>query len=154
MSHQLYGQKQLLVIKHDEAVARFSPGQAFSYKYKGSRKKVSTYIQSLADTAIITHSDTVMLHEIEKIYFEMGSFRHTLGAALIIAGAGRFIVDQINNIAVQGNRPSLDQEVNEFSISTIAAGLPLFLIRKKSHRMGYTYRPIIVTEQSYLYRSR
>lgn len=152
-SHLSFGQKQLVVLKYDEVVARFSPGQAFDFKYKGNREKISTYIRDISDTAIVTYDDTVSLYEIDRVYFEQHAFHQTLGAALVIVGAGRFVIDQINNLAVHGNKPSLDSEVNQFSISTVLLGLPMLLIRKRSQKMLYKYKAIIVNQDSYLYLS-
>ncbi|MEK6481376.1 hypothetical protein WJR50_27790 [Catalinimonas sp. 4WD22] len=153
LSHISYGQRQLVVLKYNEVVARFNPGQAFSFKYKGNSEKVSTYIRDISDSAIITYDDTLSIYEIDRIYFRQHAFHQTLGAALVIVGVGRFVVDQINNLAVHGNKPSLDSEVNQFSISTITVGLPLLLIRKKSQKMLYKYKAIIVENDSYLYAS-
>lgn len=150
-SQHAWGQKQLIVLKYNEVVARFNPGQAFSFTYKGNRKKVSSYIREFSDTSIITYDDTVSLYEIDRIYFKQHAFHQTLGAALVIVGVGRFVIDQINNLVVHGNQPSLDSEVNEFSISTVTIGLPLLLIRKKSQKMQYKYKAIIIEEDSYLY---
>jgi hypothetical protein len=152
-SHLSYAQRQLVVLKYDEVVARFSVGQTFDFKYKGSSDKISTYIQNFSNTEVITHDDTVSLYEIDKIYFKQHAVYRTIGAALVMVGVGRFVIDQINNVAVHGNRPSLDSEVNQFSISTVTAGLPLFLIRKRSQRMLYKYKAIIVDRDSHLYEN-
>lgn len=152
-SHQSYAQRQLVVLKYDEVVAHFSVGQNFAFKYKGNSDKISTYIQALSDTEVITHDDTVSLYEIDKIYFEQHAVHRTIGAALVMAGVGRFLIDQINNIAVHGNQPSLDSEVNQFSLSTVTVGLPLFLIKKRSQRMLYKYKAIIVNQDSHLYQN-
>lgn len=150
-SHMVCGQRQLVVLKYNEVVARFKPGQAFSFKYKGNREKVSTYIRDLSDTAIVTYDDTISVYEIDRIYFKQHAFHQTLGAALVIVGVGRFVIDQINNLAVHGNKPSLDSEVNQFSISTVTIGLPMLLIRKRSQKMLYKYKAIIVNQDSHLY---
>ncbi len=149
-AQEVEAQRQLVVVKYNEVVARFSPGQAFDFKYKGNKDKIATYIQSLSDTAIVTYNDTVSLYEIDRIYFEQHTVRRTIGAALIIVGVGRFMIDQINNMAVHGNKPSLDEEVNQFSLTTTAIGLPLFLIKKKSRKIQYKYKAIIVKQNSHL----
>lgn len=150
-SEPLHAQRQLVVLKHSEVVARFGEGQAFAFKYKGNPEKVSTYIRGLSDMEVFTHQDTVSMFEIDRIYFEQRAVRRTIGAALVMAGVGRFLIDQLNNFVVQGNAPSLDTEVNQFSISTVTTGLPLLLIKKRSQRMLYTYKAIIVTQDSHLY---
>jgi len=144
-------QHQLIVLKYDDVVARFNPGQPFAFKYKGQKEKISTYIRDIQESQIITYDDTISIYEIDRIYFEQRGFHQTIGTALIIAGVGRFVIDQINNLVVHGNQPSLDSEVNQFSISTVVLGLPMRLIKKKSQRMLYKYKAIIIDQESYLY---
>lgn len=150
-SHDLLAQRQLLVLRYDEVVARFSPGQTFEFKHKEGGKKVSTYIRGFSDTEVYTYDDTVSVFEIGTIYFQQHAVHHTIGKALLIGGIGGFLVDQLNNVVFYGNKPSLDGEVNRISMTAIGAGLPLTQIKKDSQRMDYKFKPLIVTQDSHLY---
>ena len=150
-SQELLAQRQLLVLRYNDVVARFSPGQSLEFKFKGSSKKVSTYIRGFSDTEIYTHDDTVSVFEIGTIYFHQHSVHHTIGKALLIGGIGGFLIDQLNNVLVYGNKPSLDGEVNRISMTAIGAGLPLTQIKKDSQKMDYKFKPLIVSQESYLY---
>ena len=147
------GQKQLVVLKRGEVVKYYDPGDDFVFKQKGVEGIRSTYVNNLSDTSIVTHRDTVAFHKIERIYFQQHSFHNTVGAFLVIGGTGYFLVDQINNVLVNGNKPQFDSDINNVSIPLIAIGLPLILTRKKSQRIGYRYRILTVTKESPLYRN-
>ena len=150
-SQDLLAQRQLLVLRYNEVVARFSPGQTFEYKQKGNKRKFSTYIRGFSDTEVYTHKDTVSVFEIGTIYFRQHAVHHTIGKALLIGGIGGFLVDQLNNVVFYGNKPSLDGEVNRISMTAVGAGLPLTQIKKDSQKMDYKFKPLIVTQDSHLY---
>ena len=145
-------QKQLVILKNDKVVKRFKPGDDFVFTLKGSKRTYQTYINNLSDTAIVTHRDTIPLYQIDRIYFKQRSFQYTVGAALVAAGIGYFLVDQVNYVFVIGNKPELNRDVNRFSIPTIAIGLPLFLFRKKSQHIRHNYHAYVVTKESIFYK--
>lgn len=153
VSHAVFCQKQLVVLKRGSVVAHFNPGDDFVFKKKGDSNKISTYVNNLSDTAVVTHRDTIPFRQIDRIYFTQHTFLQTIGTALTIAGAGYFLIDQINNVIVNGNRPKLDKDINRFSVPALAVGLPLIFIRKKSQRIGYKYRIMTVTKESPFYHS-
>jgi len=144
-------QRRLVVLRYNDVVARFAPGETFAFKYKGDREKITTIITGFSDTEIYTYADTVSVFEVGTIYFRQHALHHTIGKALLIAGAGGFLIDQFNNLVFYGNKPSLDGEVNRASLTAVIAGLPLTQIKKKSQKMDYKFRPLIVSEDSHLY---
>lgn len=147
----VYAQKQLIILKRNEVVQRFIPGDDFVYKKEDDRRIYVSYVNNLSDTAIVTHNDTVPYHRIERVYFEQKMFLNTLGKLLMIGGVGYFLVDQINNVFVYGNGFRLDRDVNRVTVIGVSAGVPLFFIRKKSVKIGYKYRLVMVKEGSVLY---
>lgn len=146
------GQKQLILLKREKVLLRLYPGDEFIYREKGSRTKRTTYVNNISDTAVVTHRDTVPFHTIDRIYFRQQKFYNTVGTVLVIFGAGLFLIDQINVTLVQGEKPSLDNRVSAISLSSLAAGLPLMLIRKHSQKMGYPHRLMMVDKGSVFYR--
>jgi hypothetical protein len=145
-------QKQLVVLKRQEVIKRYNPGDDIVIRKKGEKTLLKSYINNLSDTSVITHNDTIPYHHIERIYFKQRSFLNTLGAVLVIAGTGFFLIDQFNNVVVYGNGFQLDPYVTNRSIPAVAIGLPLYLIRKKSRRPGHKYRLIMADEGSIFYR--
>lgn len=147
-----WAQKQLVILKRDAVVKRYYPGDDFVFKRKGTDGVISSYINNLSDTAVVTHRDTIPFHEIERVYFMQHSFRNTLGAFFVIGGAGYFLVDQINNVLVNGNSAALDSDINKVSVPLLAAGLPMMLIKKRSQAIRRKYRLLTADSDSPFYR--
>ena len=145
-------QKQLVLLKRENVLLRLYPGDEFIYKLKGSRTVRTTYVNNLSETAVVTHRDTVPFHAIDRIYFKQHRFYNTVGAALVIFGAGLFIIDQVNVVLVNKQSPSLDSHVSTLSLGSLAVGLPMAFIKKKSQRIGYRVRLRMVEKGSGFYR--
>ena len=145
-------QKQLILLKKENVLLRLYPGDELVYKLKDGKTKITTYVNNLSDTAVVTHRDTVPFHRIERIYFEQRKFYNTIGSGLVIFGAGLFLIDQFNVAIVQGDSPSLDDRVSVISLSSLAVGLPMMLIRKKSQKLKYRTRLMMVEKGSGFYR--
>lgn len=147
-----FAQKQLVLLKKEDVLLRLYPGDEFIYSLKDDRRVRTTYVNNISDTAVVTHRDTVPFHTIERIYFRQKKFYNTVGNALVIFGAGLFLIDQFNHVVVQGNSPDLDSRVSSLSLASAVAGLPLMLIKKKSQKLRHHVRLMMVTESSPFYR--
>lgn len=145
-------QKQLVVLKREDVLLRLYPGDDFVFRLKDDKRVRASYVNNLSDTAVVTHRDTIPFHRIDRIYFPQHKFYNTVGTALVIFGGGLFLIDQINVVVVNGNEPDLDDNVTTISLSSLAAGLPLMLIRKKSQRIRYPTRIMMVDKGSGFYR--
>ena len=148
----LRAQKQLVLLKGEKVLLRLFPGDEFVYRLKGSKIIRTSYVNNLSDTAVVVHRDTVPFHTIDRIYFSQGRFYNLLGSALVTFGVGLFLVDQLNTVVVQGESPSLDSWVTTVSATSLAVGVPLLLIRKKSQKMKFRYRLLTVEKGSAFYR--
>jgi hypothetical protein len=145
-------QKQLVLLKREDVLLRLFPGDEFIYKLKGSNAVRNTYVNNLADTAVVTHRDTVPFHRIESIYFEQRKLYNTVGKGLVVFGVGLFLIDQFNMVIVHGQSPSLDSRVTTLSLTSLAVGLPLALVKKKSQKIKRPYRLLMVEEGSPFYQ--
>jgi hypothetical protein len=143
-------QNQLVLIKNDEVQVRYLKGDDLTYKRKNG-KKLSGFIVEINDTTIITSNDTVAIHQIERMYFKKGNLMNLMGGFLVVAGAGIFVIDQINTIIVNGEEPSLDDNVTQISLTALAIGLPMMLLKRNSHRIGFKQRLRIVDKDSPFY---
>lgn len=150
-THAVVGQKQLILLKGEKVVLRLRSGEAFVYQLKNSKQIKSSYINNLADTAVVVHHDTIPFRKIERIYFRQRTFYNYLGGFFIQAGALLFVADQVNNSLIRGNTPSLDEGVSLASLSFIGAGIPMVLTKKKSQRINYPYRLMMVEKGSIFY---
>lgn len=146
------GQKQLIVLKRQDVLLRLYPGDEFIYRAKDQRRVITTYVNNLTPTAVITHRDTVPFHTIDRIYFKQHRFYNTVGAGLVIFGAGLFVIDQANVVLVNKQSPSLDSRVSTLSLGSLAVGLPLAFIKKKSQKIRYPTRLMTVEKGSGFYR--
>ena len=149
----VHAQKQLVLLKRQRVILRLYPGDDIVFREKGYRSVRHSYVNNLSDTAVVTHNDTIAYHAIDRLYFRQSRFYNVLGSALVIGGVGYFLIDQINEMAVQGNSPSFDRKVNTVSLPAIIIGLPLMLIRKKSQRITPKYHILMVKPGSIFYKA-
>jgi hypothetical protein len=145
-------QKQLVLLKNENVVLRLYPGDELVFKLKHERAVKRSYINNLFETSVKVHNDTIPFHRIDKIYFDRSTFANRAGSALVVLGAGLFLIDQLNVTVIQGEEPSLDNWVSTVSLSAVGVGLPMMLIKKKSQRINYKYRLLTVGEDSPFYR--
>ena len=149
----VHAQKQLVLLKRERVILRLYPGDDIVFKEKGGKSIRHSYVNNLADTAVVTHNDTIAYHNIDRLYFRQSRFYNVLGNALVIGGVAYFVIDQINEVAVHGNKASFDQRVNLISLPAVVIGLPLMLIRKKSQRMTPKYHLLMVKPGSIFYKA-
>lgn len=145
-------QKQLLLLKNEDVLLRLYPGDDFIYRLKGSKRIYTTYVNNLSDTSVVTAHDTIPFHVIDRIYFRQRKLYNLVGSALVTFGAGLFLIDQLNTVVVQGNSPSLDTWVSTVSLSSLAVGIPLLLLKKRSQKLKPRYRLMTVDGGSVFYR--
>ena len=152
LGYAAHGQKQLIVLKGEDVLLRLFPGDEFIYKLKGNKSVVTTYVNNISDTAVVTHRDTIPYYKIDRIYFKQHKLHNTVGTALVIFGGGLFLIDQVNLVLVNGQSPDLDDRVSVLSLSALGAGLPLMLLKKKSQKLDHRHRLRMVDKQSVFYR--
>ena len=145
-------QKQLVLLKKEKVLLRLYPGDELVYRLKGSKTVVTTYVNNLSDTSVITHRDTVSFHRIDRLYFRQHRFYNTVGTALVIFGGGLFLIDQVNVVLVNNESPSLDDNVTAISLSALVVGIPMMVLKKKSQKLRYPTRLMMVDKGSGFYR--
>lgn len=145
-------QKQLVVVRRQKVIFRLYPGDEIVLRTKGSKRVKRTYVNNIFNYAVLTHRDTVPFNEIDRIYFKQNSRINVIGGMLVFGGATFLIMDQVNNSLLQGNEFTFDKKFTASMLGLIAVGLPMMLIKKKSHRIGYKNRMMMVTKGSAFYR--
>ena len=148
------GQKQLVLLKRQDVILRLAPGDDIVFKLRNNPDRFSSYINNLFANSVKVHRDTFAIDQIERLYFQRTTFANRMGQRLIILGAGLFIIDQVNTGLVQREGFSLDSRISKITLSALATGLPLMLIRKKSQKIEYPYRLLIVEKGSAFYLER
>lgn len=144
-------QKQLVLLHGQKVIKRFNAGDEFVIALKDEKRKMVSYINNVFDTAVVVHKTLVPLHKINRVYFKQSGFVNLVGNFLVVAGAGYFLIDQLNVVVVNGDEASLNDNVTTASVAMVAAGLPMMLIKKKSQRIGGRYRLIAVEDGSPFY---
>ncbi|MGC3946262.1 MAG: hypothetical protein QM762_17385 [Chryseolinea sp.] len=147
-----YAQKQLVLLKGEKVIYRLYPGDDLELKIRGNEDRIYSYVNNLFDTAVMAHETLIPFSKIERIYFVRHSFMNKIGAALIIGGAGYFLIDQLNTVIVQGEDPTLDENVTKTSAIMVGVGLPMMLIKKKSQRIKPGYHLLTVEYGSPFYK--
>ncbi|HEX6889232.1 MAG TPA: hypothetical protein VF141_01015, partial [Chryseolinea sp.] len=141
----------LVLLKKEKVLLRLYYGDEFIYRLKGSKTVRTSYINNLYDTAILAHKEMVAFHKIDKVYFKHSSFGNRFGTFLVIGGVGYFLIDQFNEVVVQGEKATINEDVATTSAILAGVGLPLMLIKKKSQRIGGKYRLLTVEKGSAFY---
>jgi hypothetical protein len=145
------GQKQLVILKGERVLLRLYPGDEIIFKLKDSKKVYTTYINNLFESSIVTHRDTVPFNTIDRIYFKQDKFYNRMGARFVVLGTALFLIDEINVVLVHGESPSLDNGVTTVSLSALAVGLPMMLLKSKSQKIGYKSHLLTVKKGSAFY---
>ncbi len=143
--------QQLILVKGEDLIHRFCPGDEITLKVKGETRVRRSYVNNVFPNAVKLHRDTIPLHRIERVYIKRSRFYNRIGQRLIIFGAGLFLVDQVNTVAVQGKGFSLDPTVSRTAIAAVGVGLPLALIRPRSQKINRRYRLMAIDERSIFY---
>lgn len=151
LSGIVHGQKQLVVLKNEKVLLRLYPGDNFVYRLRGSKSIKRSYVNNIFDTAVVVHRDTVPFRSIDRLYFRQHKLYNTVGTALVMFGAGLFLIDQLNVVVVNGREPDLDDNVTRLSASSLVIGLPMMLIKKRSQKIGHRVRMMMVEKGSGFY---
>lgn len=151
VSFNSFCQNQLLVIKNDQVKVRYQAGDELVYKRKSLKNPIRSYIISINDSTVITDMDTIATHQVERVYFRQGNFLNVVGGFLVTGGVLIFLVDQVNELIVQGNEASINENVAAISLVSVGIGLPMMLVRKNSHRVGFKKRLRIINRDSPFY---
>lgn len=146
------GQKQLVLLKKQKILLRLTFGDEIILKTKGSDTKLVSYVNNLFDTAVMVHKTVIPFHKIDRVYFKRSNFANVVGTILVVGGIGYFVIDQLNVIVVNGDKPTLNDNVTATSVGMAAVGLPMMLIKKKSQRIRGKYRLMTVDEGSPFYQ--
>jgi hypothetical protein len=150
------GQTQLLLFNKETVVARFGYGDDFTYKLKKSTHFTHSVMLGATEFAVITFNDTIPFSSIERVSLKGHSQRHLptlISKFLITAGVAYFVIDQFNNVIVQGQKPDLEPTVWKPSLVLVASGYALKLVRRRSQRIRFPGKLLAVERGSPFYKS-
>jgi hypothetical protein len=150
-----FSQKQLVLIKRGNVIARFAEGQYFRCVLKKSHRKTEGHIIELSDFSMITSSDTIKFQDILKIdIHKHRAFRWNsgVGGLLFIGGLGYLGLDRLNSSIGIGSS-SLDNSVLYTSLIASGVGAAVIFIRPRYQHvhMDYFLHTIDYTSPFYLH---
>lgn len=148
------GQDQLILFKREKVLARFSYGDDFIYKLKKSTHYTAGFITQVREFSVITFNDTILFTAIDRVSLKGHPQKPPLISSFLIAlGLGYFLLDQANNILVQGNKADLEAKVWKPSLILLCTGYAMRLIHKRSQRIRYPAKLLRAERGSRFYKS-
>jgi hypothetical protein len=153
MSVDALAQKQLLLMKRERVVARFTEGEYFRCKLKNKEKKEGRILE-LTPAQIITSNDTLDFLAIESIKVKRQknmTSGYGIGKLLLIMGVGFFAIDQANTLIVKG-QSGVDEGVAYTSLALAASGAAFMFIRSPYKKVyGRTLKTVDYHSRFYRY---
>lgn len=148
-----YAQKQLVFLRGDHVLLRFTEGDRFVFKLNNG-KKVEGYITELRDFSLVTSAlDTISFLQIRKV--SLRGQRHTsflkrMGGLMLAGGLGYIAIDQAN--VLFGSTKSGFDESNQIALGVAGVGTLAIFIKPKYQRVsrGTTIRTIDYKSHYYL----
>ena len=150
-SFSLTAQKQLVLLKKGKIMHYFMPGDDIYLKVKGNPERIHSYVNNILDNAVVLHTDTIPFHTIERTYLKEDNTMNLFGGFFVAAGSVYFLIDQANQLR-EGNGLNIDKGVAIGSGLCLGVGLPMMLIKKKSQKLGYKYRLMMIKRGDPMYR--
>jgi hypothetical protein len=149
-----FGQTQLVLLKKEKILARFTYGDNFTYKLKNSKDFETSFITDVREFSVVTFNDTILFSSIERVSLKGHPQKRfsTLSKFLITAGILYFTIDEVNHMVIQGQKPDLDPAVWKPSIVLVSAGYVLKLFRKRSQRIRFPSRLMAAQRGSRFYQ--
>jgi hypothetical protein len=137
-------QKQLVFLKHDHVIARFTEGDRFKFKLKNRQKKEG-FIYELTDFSLITSGlDTIPFLSIHKIRVKRQGVNVSqgVGGLLFLGGLLYIAIDQANSLV--GSTKSGFDETDQTALALAGAGAAILFIKPRYKRVsrGVTIRAI------------
>lgn len=148
---QAFAQKQLVFLKRETVVARYTEGDYFRCKLKNGEYREGRII-ALREFAIITTNDTLAFSQLGKVRLkpQKTSVTSGIGGALFVGGILYFTIDQFNTLFVDGQK-GIDSGVVKASLIMTSAGAALIFIKPK-YRKAWKYRLRTIDYTSPFYR--
>lgn len=147
----LLAQKQMVMIRHDEVVARFKEGDYVKVKLKNGQKKEGAIVE-LNEFDMVTTSDTILFTKIWTIrnIETKRSFSSGIGGLLFVGGVMYFTIDRLNS-AFGYNPAPIDPTVVKTSAILAGSGLTLILLNPRAAKAkpGTSIRTIDYTSVFY-----
>jgi hypothetical protein len=138
-----FSQNQLVMIKGEKVLATYKEGDDITLKLKKQNQFKTGYIIKVEDFFIVTNHDTIPLINIDKIDLKRKTYSTRLnvfGTTLATIGLGYFLIDQFNSILVKKQGFDESEAAWKPAAMLVGVGLPMMLIKKKKHHVGWKFK--------------
>ncbi len=138
-----FAQNQLVMIKGEKVLAVYKEGEDITLKLKKQNQFKTGYLIKVEDFFIVTNHDTIPLINIDKINLKQKSYGTRLnvfGTTLATIGLGYFLIDEFNSILVKKQGFDESEAAWKPAVILVGVGLPMMLIKKKKHHVGWKYK--------------
>lgn len=154
-----YGQRQLIVLKNEEVLARFQKGDVIHFARAQDKEILIQRILDLNDTLLMMNFDSVAYYRITKLDIrarKSSTFAQRLGTYMIIAGVLIPAIEVLNTGVFQdeNREASVSPEVWVASGVLVGSGAILAFSKKKYFKPGRKHRLIIVDKRSPFYKEK
>ncbi len=157
LSSTAVGQRQLIVLKNEEVLARYQKGDVIHFARAQDKEILVQRILDLNDTLLMMNFDSVVYYRIKKLDIrgrKQTSYAQKLGGMMIFAGIVLPLAELLNTGVVQNDEPSVSSGVWAASATLLAAGSALVFIKKPYFKPGRKYRLMIVDNRSPFYKAK
>jgi hypothetical protein len=136
-------QNQLVLLKGEKVLARYKEGDDITYKLKKQLHYKTGYLVTIEDFFMVVSNDTIPFITIDKVDLKRKTYStriNVIGTFLSTIGFGYYAIDQFNSIVVK--KQGFDEDAAAWKPAAImlGAGLPMMLIKKKKHHVGWKYK--------------
>lgn len=131
-------QKQLILLRNDHVVGRFTEGEYLHVVMRDGSKREGVIIELLEFSAI-TSNDTVPFNKIEKVGIPKGrrrGFSPVFGGFMLAVGVTLIGFDALNSATGNTATGGIDPKIAKTSATLIAAGSLLMFIKPKYTRVN------------------
>lgn len=151
-----YSQRQLIVLKHEEVLARYQKGDVIHFARATDKEIQIQRILDLNDTLLMMNFDSVAYYRIVKLDLrerKENTFAQKLGPYMMVAGAVLPLIELLNTGVFQdeNREASVSPGVWVASGVLVGGGAMLAFIKKPYFKPGRKFRLMIVDERSPFY---
>lgn len=154
-----HSQRQLIVLKNEEILARYQKGDVIHFARSTDKEIQIQRILDLNDTLLMMNFDSVAYYRITKLDIRArkeNTFAQKLGRYMMVAGVLLPLIELLNTGVFQDEDPhaSVSPGVWVTSGVLVGGGAMLAFIKKPYFKPGRKYRLIIVDERSPFYQEK
>jgi hypothetical protein len=153
------GQRQLIVLKNEEVLARYQKGDVIHFAREQDKEILVQRILDMNDTLLMMNFDSVAYFRIKRMDIrarKRKTYAQKLGRYMIVAGVLLPVIEVLNTGVFQdeNREASVSPQVWITSGVLVAGGAILAFTQKPYFKPGRKYRLIIVDKRSPFYKEK